>query len=72
MAAVKRPLRIAAANQATMHGGEHEVHCTITLTGMEVDTGEERTLLVPTSFYVADIGVDAIYHMSGLPPMILW
>ena len=34
MAAVKRPLRIAAANQATMHGGEHEVHCMIALTGM--------------------------------------
>jgi len=66
LAAVKRPLRIAAANQATMHGGEHEVHSTITLTGMGVDTGEERTLLVTTSFYVADIGVDAILSYEWL------
>ena len=40
LSAVKRPLRIAAANQATMYGGEYEVHCMIALTGMEVDTGE--------------------------------
>ena len=31
-----------------------------------MDTGEERTLLVPTSFYVADIGVDAILSYEWL------
>ena len=49
-----------------MIGGEKEVHCVITLVRMEVDTGEERILEVPTEFYEAEIGVDAILSYEWL------
>ena len=36
------------------------------MTGMEIDTGEERVLEVPIEFYEADIGVDAIIGYEWL------
>ena len=63
---VKRPLKIAMASQAIMAGGEREVYCLLTLMGKEIDVGEDRTLEVPTIFYEADIGVDAILSYEWL------
>ena len=63
---VKRPLRIAAANQAPMIGGEKETRGIITLMGYELDTGEERVLEAPTEFYEAGISVDAILSYEWL------
>lgn len=63
---VKRPLRIAMASHAIMPGGDKEVGCIISITGVERDTKEERTLEIPTTFYEAEIGVEAILSYEWL------
>ena len=63
---VKRPLRIAMASHAIMPGGDMEVSCILTLTGRDHDTKERRDVEMPTSFYEADIGVEAILSYEWL------
>ena len=63
---VKRPLRIAIASHAIMPGGDMEVSCILTLTGRDHDTKERRDVEIPTTFYEADIGVEAILSYEWL------
>ena len=63
---VKRPLKIAMASHAIMPGGDRELHCTLTMHGIEHDTREPRILELPTTFYEADIGVEAILSYEWL------
>ena len=63
---VKRHLKIAMASHAIMPGGDREVSCLLTLSGLEHDTKEARVVQIPTTFYEADIGVEAILSYEWL------
>ena len=62
----RNPIQIAAANKMALVGGDKEVSCILTFLGTEIDEGGERILEVPTTFYEADIGIDAILSYEWL------
>ena len=64
--ASERPKRFITASRAVMEGGSVEVACTMEMQGVDVDTGRRECLSCPTTFYDADMGVDAILSYEWL------
>ena len=57
----RNPLRFLAANKTVVPGGDRELECTLVFTGLDQDTKVATPVSIPSSFYDAEIGVDAIF-----------
>ena len=57
---VGRPLRITTASNDLLTGGDRELACHVVLDGIEHDSRATRRVRVPTTFYEAEIGPEAI------------
>ena len=62
----KCPKQFVTANHAILDGGLYEVPCEVVLEGCDSDTCEPVTLKCPTSFYDADVRVDALLSYEWL------